>query len=178
MAWIRSIGELRSRAGSGPSMKSSSGIVLACLEAVFVSACGSPADVLPSASGGEGRERVEDTLAGAEARWSAPSHAGLYRIMIRAEEGGVRLGRLHSWIVEVASRAGEPVRVAYLVFDGGMPQHGHGFETSPRVTDSLGQGVFRVDGVRFQMAGSWKIRVDVAGPEGADFVIFDVEIGP
>ena len=159
-------------------MKSSSLIVLACLDAAFVWACGSPAEVASSASGGGGRERVEETLAGVAARWSAPSHSGLYRILIRPEAGGARLGPLHSWIVEIESSAGVPVRPTHLVFDGGMPLHGHGFETSPRLTDSLGPGVFRIDGIRFQMAGSWKIRVDVAGPEGADFAIFDVEVGP
>ena len=59
-----------------------------------------------------------------------------------------------------------------------MPQHRHGFETDPRVTDALGDGLFRVDGVRFHMAGVWQLRVDVAGPEGVDFALFDVEVGP
>ena len=59
-----------------------------------------------------------------------------------------------------------------------MPQHGHGFDTQPQVTDQLGPGVFRVDGVRFHMAGSWRIRIDVAGDGVADFASFDVEVKP
>lgn len=178
MAWIRSVRELHGIPGWRPSMKVSSVIALVCLEALFVCACGSPADVPPGTSDAEDPGRVEPALVGAKTSWVAPSHAGLYRITIRPEVGGARLGPLHAWLVEVESSAGEPVQPTLLVFDGGMPQHRHGFETSPRVTDSLGPGVFRVDGVRFHMAGSWMIRVDVMGPDGADFATFDVEVGP
>ncbi len=111
-------------------------------------------------------------------RWQARSQAGLYRITIRPEQAGPRIGSLHAWIVAVESDAGSPVEAARLAFDGGMPEHGHGFETRPRITDALGDGLYRVDGIRFSMTGLWRLRVDVAAAEGVDFASFDVEVGP
>jgi len=108
----------------------------------------------------------------------ARGQAGRYTIAIEPEGGATPIGALHAWIVEIAGPAGEPADVRQLVFDGGMPQHGHGFETRPQVTAALGPGRFRVDGVRFHMAGAWTIRVDVAGPAGVDSASFAVEVAP
>jgi hypothetical protein len=113
-----------------------------------------------------------------EDAWQSPSAAGRFRITIRPEAGRIPIGPLHAWIVTVETPDGRPAEVRQLVFDGGMPQHGHGLETKPEVTDRLGPGVFRVDGVRFHMAGSWQIRIDVAGDGAADVALFDVEVRP
>jgi YtkA-like len=119
-----------------------------------------------------------ETGAADESAWRATSAAGRFRITIRPEAGSIPIGALHAWIVTVETPEGRPVEVRQLVFDGGMPQHGHGFETKPEVTDRLGPGVFRVDGLRFHMAGSWRIRVDVAAEGVADAASFDVEVRP
>jgi len=146
-------------------------IALASSGAGILCACGSSLDDSRAAND------VEVVDPGA-ARWQASSQTRLYRITIGPEEGRARLGPMHTWLVEVASREGKPVTPIHVLFDGGMPEHGHGFETSPRVIDSPGRGVVRVDGVRFQMAGAWRIRIDVASREGADFALFDLEVEP
>lgn len=115
----------------------------------------------------------------AKGRFEATSLAGRFRIAIRPEAGPRPIGELHAWLVEVKQADGRAVELRQLSFDGGMPQHAHGFETSPRVTEALGPGVYRVDGVRFHMAGAWKIRVDVLAADGPpDVAWFDVAIGP
>lgn len=106
------------------------------------------------------------------------TRSGRYRVSIRPERAPAAIGPLHAWIVEVKRPEGGPVDVHQLFFDGGMPAHGHGFETSPRVTDVLGPGLFRVDGVRFHMAGDWTIQVQLLGPDGPDDAVFEVEILP
>lgn len=106
------------------------------------------------------------------------TRSGRYRVSIRPERPPAAIGPLHAWIVEVQRPEGGPVDVHQLLFDGGMPAHGHGFETSPRVTDVLGPGVFRVDGVRFHMAGDWTIQVRLLGVDGPDDAVFEVEILP
>lgn len=153
-------------------------LVVALLALTFLGACGPATDGAPATGGAADPSRVEAASDASGERWQARTQSGRYRISIRPEVGEPRLGPLHAWIVQVETAAGQPFQPMQLVFDGGMPQHGHGFETSPRVTDALGEGLFRVDGVRFHMAGSWKLRVDTSGPAGADFALFDVEVGP
>lgn len=143
---------------------------------LLVLACGGPSE-----SGPNRAAPAAATVGGQVAsptRHEAMTRAGRFRVAIRPEQGSAPLGQIHPWLVEVVLPDGEPAAVRQLVFDGGMPQHGHGFETSPRVTGELAPGVFRVDGIRFHMAGRWQIRVDVATPGVADIAVFEVEIGP
>jgi hypothetical protein len=83
---------------------------------------------------------------------------------------------MHSWVVSVETAAGDVVEPTRLAFDGGMPQHGHGFVTVPRVTRSLGGGRYRIEGVKFHMGGEWTLRVEMAGPAGPDVAVFLVKV--
>lgn len=153
-----------------------------------VAACGSneqgapSASASPAASGTAAKVSPANGSSGAVAAkgppWTASTQGGRFLVTIRPEHGAPRIGSLDPWLVQVTSPTGAPVQPIRLFFDGGMPQHRHGFESKPRVTDDLGGGLIRVDGVRFQMAGAWTIRVDVATAEGADFALFALEIGP
>jgi hypothetical protein len=105
-----------------------------------------------------------------------PSESGRYLVEIRAERSTARRSDQHAWLVRIASLTGEWIQPTRLAFSGGMPQHGHGFETMPRVTDTLADGWFRVGGIRFHMAGEWRILVEFVGPEGADVAIFEVVV--
>lgn len=145
---------------------------------VCASACDSATDGTPAAKDAADAGAVETADSAKANVWEAWTQARLYRISIRPEQGAPRIGALHTWLIRVDSRAGAPVAPTQLVFDGGMPQHRHGFETRPRVTDALGDGVFRVDGVRFHMPGTWTLRVDVAAADGIDSAIFEVAVGP
>lgn len=149
------------------------------VSALVLSACGTACGPeIERATEGAGPSSAAVPNEGDEAPFRASTRAGRFEVAIRPEAGTPRIGALHAWIVEVRLPNGEPAAVRQLVFDGGMPAHGHGFETSPRVTDTLGPGSFRVDGVRFQMAGAWQIRVDVATEGIADTALFDVTVGP
>jgi hypothetical protein len=110
------------------------------------------------------------------AREERVGEAGLYRVAIAPEGGAIPLGTIHSWVVEVANAAGEPFAATRLAFDAGMPQHGHGLSTAPRVTRALGNGRYRVEGVKFHMGGDWTLRVEVVGPSGADVAVFHVRV--
>src|SRR3954469_16553633 len=59
---------------------------------------------------------------------------------------------------------------------GGMPQHGHGLPTRPRVTGNLGDGIYEIEGVRFNMGGWWEFKVAITGSRGADTVIFNLDL--
>ena len=88
----------------------------------------------------------------------------------------IRVGKLHQWNIEVESMDGTPIDEAKITVDGGMPQHGHGLPTKPRVTRSLGGGVYEIEGVRFSMGGWWELKLAVDSPAGADSVTFNLSL--
>ena len=101
---------------------------------------------------------------------------GLYEVELRPATGDVRLGEVHGWQIRLRTADGERFAPTRLAFGGGMPEHGHGFETAPRVTQALASGTYLVEGVRFHMGGNWRLRVEVVGPDGPDVALFHVEV--
>jgi len=57
-----------------------------------------------------------------------------------------------------------------------MPQHGHGLPTRPRVTRTLGDGIYEIEGVRFNMGGWWEFKLAIAASRGADTVTFNLDL--
>lgn len=110
--------------------------------------------------------------------WEALSEEGLYRVSLRPREGRPRTGPLHAWVVHVERADGEPVEPTRLTVGGGMPQHGHGFVTVPRVTRSLGDGDYLIEGVRFHMPGEWTFQIGVVAPAGTDSAAIVVPVAP
>ena len=78
--------------------------------------------------------------------------------------------------VTVVDNRGHAIEEATLTIDGGMPQHGHGLPTRPRVTKSLGGGSYQIEGVRFNMGGWWEFKVAIATDAGADTVTFNLDL--
>lgn len=99
---------------------------------------------------------------------------GLYAVSIAPDGTEVKQGELHSWTVTVKTADGKPVSDAVILVDGGMPEHNHGLPTAPEVTDNLGEGQYRVEGVKFSMSGWWELRFDITSPAGEDKVTFNL----
>jgi len=59
---------------------------------------------------------------------------GLYRATVRPDVVPIATRRLQSWTLHIDTVDGRPVDTATITMSGGMPQHGHGLPTSPRVT--------------------------------------------
>ena len=78
--------------------------------------------------------------------------------------------------VSVRDAEGRAIDEAEISIDGGMPQHGHGLPTRPRVTRNLGDGIYEIEGVRFNMGGWWEFKLAIAGSRGADTVTFNLEL--
>jgi hypothetical protein len=102
------------------------------------------------------------------------SAAGLYTVGIEPELQPLEQGPLHSWIVTVRTPAGAPVAEATLGIDGGMPQHGHGLPTAPRSAGHIGDGRYRIEGVRFNMGGWWVLKLTIEAPAGRDTAEFNL----
>ena len=104
------------------------------------------------------------------------SAGGAYRATIRPQGDTIPQGKLHAWTLHVETAAGVPTDSARVRVDGGMPQHGHGLPTRPRVTRALGNGDHLVEGMRFNMGGWWVVKFRVDAAPGRDSVVFNVEL--
>lgn len=105
-----------------------------------------------------------------------PSAAGVYRVALVPPAQAPAINRMHSWKVKLASADGTPVHGAKFAVDGGMPQHGHGLPTQPRVTRELAEGTYQLDGMKFSMTGWWEVKLAIEGPQGADKVTFNTVV--
>lgn len=88
----------------------------------------------------------------------------------------LRTGALQRVRLSVRDAKGAPIRGAKVTVDGGMPQHGHGLPTRPRVTAEAPGGVYVVDGLRFNMGGWWELRFVVERAGLADRIVFNVRL--
>lgn len=104
------------------------------------------------------------------------SAAGLYRVALVPPDQAPAINQMHSWKVKLAAPDGTPVHGASFAVNGGMPQHGHGLPTQPRVTRELADGTYQLDGMKFSMSGWWEVRLAIEGPPGADKVTFNTVV--
>ncbi|HEX6705583.1 MAG TPA: FixH family protein [Albitalea sp.] len=96
-----------------------------------------------------------------------------YVVAIQPLAEPIAINQMHAWEVKVTSPVGEPVLQARIDVDGGMPQHGHGLPTRPRVTRELGDGRYLVEGMKFSMTGWWELKLNVQSGGVADQVTFN-----
>jgi hypothetical protein len=104
------------------------------------------------------------------------SASGLYRATILPQGDSIPKGKLQRWTLHLETASGAAVDSVKVAVDGGMPQHGHGLPTKPRVTRSLGNGDHLVEGMKFNMGGWWEVRFRVDGAAGRDSVVFNVKL--
>ena len=111
-------------------------------------------------------------------RLDRPSAAGTYRVALVPPETIPAINQLHTWKVRLASPDGTPVHGATFAVDGGMPQHGHGLPTRPRVTSEVRDGTYVLEGMKFSMTGWWEVKLAIQGPLGTDRVTFNTVVSP
>ncbi len=104
------------------------------------------------------------------------SATGRYVVTIHPQGDSIPKGKLQKWTLHLATAAGAPVDSAVMTVDGGMPQHGHGLPTKPRVTRAMGNGDHLVEGMKFNMGGWWVVRFRINGAQGADSVVFNLKV--
>jgi len=104
---------------------------------------------------------------------SRPTDSGTYLVQIAPPAPAPKVNQMHSWQIELRSKEGAPVQGAHIEVSGGMPEHGHGFPTEPRVTAQAQPGRYLLEGMKFNMTGWWEIRLKVESPLGQDGVTFN-----
>ncbi len=100
------------------------------------------------------------------------SRRELYRVSI-TQRPEPALQELQSWRLHVETAAGEPVSNAILTVKGGMPQHGHGLPTQPRISPAATPGDYLLEGLQFNMPGWWEVSVYIAQAQREDTVTFN-----
>ena len=102
------------------------------------------------------------------------SKQGRYRISYQSKTEPIPLNRIHSWTLHLETADGHAVDDAQIAIYGGMPAHKHGFPTAPRVTQSLGNGNYLVEGLKFSMAGHWELWLNIRSGGQTDKAIIHV----
>lgn len=92
------------------------------------------------------------------------------------DSAAFRKGRmLKPVIVRVTDAGGSALDALELKIDGGMPQHGHGLPTRPRVARQLGNGRYQIEGLKFNMGGWWELKLISTGAP-RDSVVFNLSL--
>lgn len=104
-----------------------------------------------------------------------PSAAGQFIATLQPGRP-LRPRQLQTVQVAIEDAAGQPVDNATIEIEGGMPEHGHGLPTRPRVTRALGNGLYDIQGLRFNMGGWWELTLAIDTPVGADSVTFNLDL--
>lgn len=104
------------------------------------------------------------------------SFAGDVVVTYTTPGGEPQLNRMHSWILHIENESGTEVEGATVEVEGGMPEHDHGLPTQPRVTEELGGGDYKLEGMRFHMSGYWEIVVSVTTDDGTSIVIIPLRL--
>ena len=107
---------------------------------------------------------------------SSPSFADGLVVTYTTPEGDPEINRMHSWILHIENDDGLEIEGAIVDVEGGMPKHDHGLPTKPRVTEELGGGDYKVEGMRFHMNGYWEIVVSVTTDNGTSKVIIPLQL--
>jgi hypothetical protein len=103
------------------------------------------------------------------------SSEGRYSAVLKPAES-LRPRKLQTIEIALQDAKGQAVDGAQITIDGGMPQHGHGLPTRPRVTRNPGSGVYVIEGVRFNMGGWWEFKLAINGNAGTDTVTFNLAL--
>ncbi|MDQ6433161.1 FixH family protein [Mesorhizobium sp. LHD-90] len=99
----------------------------------------------------------------------------LFVASIAPEGGEPKVGPLSSWMLTLRLPNGHPVRNALISLDGGMPDHNHGLPTKPTVSTDLGEGHYRIEGLKFTMPGVWVLKLVISTADfGSDEATFNV----
>ena len=104
-----------------------------------------------------------------------------FKVSVKPSISYLPLNKIHHWMVTVTTPDGKAINPQLQVI-GGMPLHGHGFSTELSITPSKEPGVYRLDGVKFNMIGWWQLVFILHGTDNGgtkttkDSAVFNIPI--
>ena len=108
--------------------------------------------------------------------FESKSKEGIYVVSIWPENGHIEVGKMQRWGVRVLSNKLVPVYPVKMSIGGGMETHKHGLPTQPQLVAYGGEGIYLIDGVRFNMAGAWRLSLLIESEFGIDQADFDIDV--
>jgi hypothetical protein len=97
-------------------------------------------------------------------------------VSMQSKSTPVVINQIHSWIILVRDKNGDPVNDADIRVDGAMPEHDHGLPTQPQVTQLPGNGEYLLEGMKFHMHGRWQLTMSISVNGNEDTVVFDLNL--
>jgi hypothetical protein len=104
------------------------------------------------------------------------SRSGEFQVRYAGDLQPPAINRIHGGVLHLETRTGEAVADARLTIAGGMPEHDHGLPTQPRVTGYLGDGNYRVEGLRYHMHGAWELVITIDAQGKRDTVVIPLQL--
>jgi hypothetical protein len=147
-------------------------LLILLLIALLAVACGASEE--DEATPTMGAMAMPDTPEELDTAMTRLTDQGVFEVTISSNLDPLILNEIHSWTVHVDSPNGDPVEAAQIGVNGGMPEHNHGFPTTPEITDELGGGDYLLEGVKFSMAGWWELTLDITSGDQHDSVTFNI----
>lgn len=86
------------------------------------------------------------------------------------------LREIHRWSLKIFRNDGTEVQPQRLEIQGGMPRHGHGLPSAPRVSHYFGGGEYQIDGMLFNMPGMWQLKVELLDDQGWDTAVINFPV--
>ena len=101
-----------------------------------------------------------------------------YSVKLKSAVYPIRLNEIHNWMLHLETSDAKNIEDANIHIIGGMPEHGHGFPTTPSVSKHIGNGNYRIEGIKFNMYGLWAMEFSIASSSGFDKVRYLLKIRP
>jgi hypothetical protein len=118
-----------------------------------------------------GRDEIPKNLDKASSKFT--SHK-TFKTTLTPREKSISINVMQAWVLKVVYPDNHVVDDAKIIIFGGMPTHGHGFPTAPRITKNLGNGEYLIEGVQFNMPGWWEMKFQISDGRQNDTVTFNL----
>ena len=102
--------------------------------------------------------------------------AGHFQVTLECALLPVPMNKIHSWTLSVMNAAGAPVDGTTFAIDARAPIIDRIMPTAPRVTRALGSGRYLIEGMKFDMAGRWRLQVSIQAGADSDRFVQNVDV--
>ena len=149
------------------------GILAACSQQPTPTASMSMNNEDSAQSGEMQMDTKMDMPANLDTATSVMSELGLFKVSYQSSQTAEAINEIFNWAIHVETSDGTPVDNAEISIQALMPQHGHGMPTDPQVTQNLGNGDYKLEGLKYSMPGWWEETLTITTGSQTDVVTFN-----
>jgi hypothetical protein len=104
------------------------------------------------------------------------SEAGRFNLRLTGVNRPEALNRLHGFNLSLTTADGSPAAGARIAVGGQRRYAPNQLPTAPQVRPGPVAGSYRVDGLRFHMAGEWRLVLDIELEQIHDRAVLDIVV--